>query len=113
SPDRLQLTLLLAVATSWVAAKPSLTFGLSIQPPYIGPVPPPPPPTTTTTTTTAAPTTAASFYNGFYGIPYPYQGGNYYYQSGPNIYRYPYGPGNRYGPLDIGIGALSLSQFLL
>ncbi|KAH8257147.1 hypothetical protein KR038_004646 [Drosophila bunnanda] len=87
------VVLLAAVAPSCVKAKPLVSFGISYQQPYLGPSPGP------------------YYYGG------PYQGGGYYhnYHSSPGPYRYPYpyADGNRYGALDVGIGALSLAPFLL
>ncbi|EDW30429.1 GL18024 [Drosophila persimilis] len=64
-----------------------------------------------------------AYYNSYYGGPGPYQSGygyysnsNHYYGSSPGAsypYRYPYAAGHRYGALDVGIGALSLTPFLL
>ncbi|XP_016942692.3 uncharacterized protein [Drosophila suzukii] len=89
----LWLAVLLAVATTTcVKAKPLVSFGLSYQQPYVGPQPGP------------------YYYGG------PYQGGGYYpnYHNSPGPYGgYPYPYANRYGALDVGIGALSLSSFLL
>nr|XP_016942692.2 uncharacterized protein LOC108019380 [Drosophila suzukii] len=89
----LWLAVFLAVATTTcVKAKPLVSFGLSYQQPYVGPHPGP------------------YYYGG------PYQGGGYYpnYPNSPGPYGgYPYPYANRYGALDVGIGALSLSSFLL
>ncbi|XP_017015756.2 uncharacterized protein [Drosophila takahashii] len=85
----LWLAVLLAVATTTCfKAKPLVSFGVSYQQPYVGPQPGP------------------YYYGG--GVPY-YQ--NYHNSPGPYGYPYPYA--NRYGALDLGIGALSLSSFLL
>ncbi|XP_016965205.1 uncharacterized protein LOC108034770 [Drosophila biarmipes] len=82
----LWLAVLLAVATTTcVKAKPLVSFGVSYQQPYVAPQPGP------------------YYYGG------PYQGAGYY----PGPYGYPYPYANRYGALDVGIGALSLSSFLL
>ncbi|KAH8380527.1 hypothetical protein KR009_011203 [Drosophila setifemur] len=91
-PFPLQLMLIAVMATTCVKAKPLVSFGVSYQQPYLGPA------------------TGPSYYNSYYGNPY--QGGGYYYQNSPGPYRYPY-TGNRYGALDVGIGALSLTPFLL
>ncbi|XP_022229227.2 uncharacterized protein LOC111078689 isoform X2 [Drosophila obscura] len=104
-----QLVLVLLMASTCVKAKPLVSFGVSYQQPqpYVGPGP---------------------YYNSYYGGPAgpagPYQIGggyysssnsNHYYSSpgGPYPYRYPYAAGHRYGALDVGIGALSLTPFLL
>ncbi|KAH8364301.1 hypothetical protein KR084_005815 [Drosophila pseudotakahashii] len=90
----MQLAVLLAVAsTTCVKAKPLVSFGVSYQQPYVGAHQPGP-----------------YYYGGG-----PYQGGGYYqnYYNGPGPYGYPYPYANRYGALDLGIGALSLSSFLL
>ncbi|XP_017098054.3 uncharacterized protein [Drosophila bipectinata] len=92
----LWFTLLVAtvMATSCVKAKPVVSFGVSYhQPSYLGPGPGP-------------------YYDNYYGSPYQ-NGASFYYQNGPVPYRYPYSPGSRYGALDVGIGALSLTPFLL
>lgn len=87
----LQLAVLLVVATTCIKAKPLVSFGVSYQQPYLGPQP-------------------ESYY---YGGRYP--AGGYYnnYHNSPGPYGYPYPYANRYGALDLGIGALSLSSFLL
>ncbi|XP_033158848.1 uncharacterized protein LOC117140181 [Drosophila mauritiana] len=83
----LWLAVLLVVATTCIKAKPLVSFGVSYQGPQPG-----------------------SYY---YGGPYP--AGGYYnnYHNSPGPYGYPYPYANRYGALDLGIGALSLSSFLL
>ncbi|XP_017126889.1 uncharacterized protein LOC108145810 [Drosophila elegans] len=85
----LWLAVLLVVATTCAKAKPVVSFGVSYHQPYLGPQPGP-------------------YYYG--GGPYP---GGGYYHNGPGPYGYPYPYANRYGALDVGIGALSLSSFLL
>ncbi|XP_017043038.1 uncharacterized protein LOC108089373 [Drosophila ficusphila] len=87
----LWLAVLLLVATTCSDAKPVVSFGLGYQQPFVGPQP------------------GAYYYGG------PYQPGSYYhnYHSSPGPYGYPYPYANRYGALDVGLGALSLSAFLL
>ncbi|EDW99923.1 uncharacterized protein Dyak_GE22805 [Drosophila yakuba] len=90
----LWLAVLLVVATTCIKAKPLVSFGVSYQQPYLGPQPGP----------------------YYYGEPYPAGGyyNNYHnYHNSPGPYGYPYPYANRYGALDLGIGALSLSSFLL
>ncbi|BFF99756.1 uncharacterized protein DMAD_07583 [Drosophila madeirensis] len=94
----------LLLASTCVKAKPLVSFGVSYQQPqpFVGPGP---------------------YYNSYYGGPGPgpYQSGGYYsnsnhYYSSPGSpypYRYPYAAEHRYGALDVGIGALSLTPFLL
>ncbi|XP_002135368.1 uncharacterized protein [Drosophila pseudoobscura] len=101
-----QQLMLVLIASICVKAKPLVSFGVSYQQPqpYVGPGP-------------------GAYYNSYYGGPGPYQSGygyysssNHYYGSSPGAsypYRYPYAAGHRYGALDVGIGALSLTPFLL
>lgn len=111
--NHLQRLLLAACCCSWlgltgVKAKPLVSFGLGIQShrTYQSPY--------------------AESYYGNEGGYHPYHPGNLYseypaYPAGYPAYpaypyyhpATPYAPGNRYGALDIGIGALSLTPFLL
>ncbi|XP_034136436.1 uncharacterized protein LOC117588958 isoform X1 [Drosophila guanche] len=90
------MLMVLLLASTCVKAKPLVSFGVSYQQPQ-------------------------PYYNSYYGGPGPYQSGGYYSNSNhyysspasPYPYRYPYAAGHRYGALDVGIGALSLTPFLL
>ncbi|KAH8302526.1 hypothetical protein KR044_007951 [Drosophila immigrans] len=87
-----------------IKAKPLVSFGIGVQTasrPYPAPYTEP-------------------FYNNYYGYGHNgYYGGTYSnryppgYPHSQSYYPAPYSPANRYGALDFGIGALSLTPFLL
>ncbi|XP_034110207.1 uncharacterized protein LOC117571871 [Drosophila albomicans] len=79
-----------------IKAKPLVSFGIGVQ--------------------TASRPYPEPYYNNYYGYNGYYGGGTYsnrYQPPGYPYYPAPYAPGSQYGALDFGIGALSLTPFLL